>query len=56
MEGEIFFTKFRDCVDDWEVTAAEIAPFFNSEIDGPKPPDPRVDVSRSLFALLIRAE
>jgi cytochrome P450 len=56
MKTKIFITKFRDCVDDWEVTAAEIAPFFSSEIEGPKPPDPRVDVSRALFALLIRAE
>jgi len=56
MEAEIFFMKFLDCVDDCEVTANEIDPFFSSELDGPEPPDPRVDVSRALFALLVRAE
>jgi cytochrome P450 len=36
MEARIFFEKFLDRVDDWEVTADEIDPFISSNIYGPR--------------------
>lgn len=56
MEAEIFLTKFRECGDEVEVTADEIDLFFPYDIDGPEPPDSRVDVSGVLFGLLVRPE
>jgi cytochrome P450 len=36
MEARVFFEKFLDRVDNWEVTADEIDPFVSSEINGPR--------------------
>ncbi|MFC7131530.1 MULTISPECIES: cytochrome P450 [Salinibaculum] len=36
MEARVFFEKFLDRVDGWEVTADEIDPFVSSEIYGPR--------------------
>lgn len=36
MEARVFFRKFLDRVDDWEVATDDIDPFFSSEIYGPK--------------------
>jgi cytochrome P450 len=36
MEARVFFEKFLDRVDDWEVTVDEIDPFVSSEIYGPR--------------------
>jgi cytochrome P450 len=36
MEARIFFEKFLDRVDDWEVAVDEIDPFVSSEIYGPR--------------------
>ncbi|WP_255197606.1 cytochrome P450 [Halorarius litoreus] len=36
MEARVFFEKFLDRVDDWEVATDEIDPFVSSEIYGPR--------------------